>query len=303
MKKLPYLFTAFSLFLILLGSCSQEKSGEELAKEDKKENKPATPAISREVINDMVKSIPSPLEISFLIKDLEIKYDKTVLNASENSKKYNTDFQRAMNLGVYSTDLGYANIYEQTQDAILYLGAVKKMADDLKIGQFFDFNTIKKLASTRGNLDTLLLVTTSNLESINEHLQEKDRSDLTILILTGGWIESLYLTCEVAKKQPNELLKNRIGEQKIILEQLLLLLSFYEQNNDNIRKLIGDFHKLNKIYENVKITYTQTETTSKEGPNGVLINEGGPKSEIKLEEKDLDAILESVREIRKKIIG
>lgn len=303
MKKLPYLFTVFSLFVFLFGACTQEKSGEDIDKEEKKNDKtPSGPAISIEVINDMVKSIPSPLEISFLIKDIEIKYDKTVLNAAENAKKYNNDYQRALNLGVYSTDLGYANIYEQTQDALFYLGAVKEMADALKIGQFFDFNTIKKLASTRGNLDTLLLVTTKNLENINDHLQEKKRPDLTILILTGGWLESLYLTCEVTKKQPNELLKTRIGEQKIILEQLLLLLSFYEQKNENIRNLISDFNKLNKIYENVKITYKSDPVVTKE-VNGQLVTEGGTTSEIQLTEEDLKAVLETVREIRKKVIG
>jgi hypothetical protein len=302
MKKLPYFLTIFSFSIVLFSACSQEKSIQEQEKEEKKTEKNSKPAISVEVINDMVKSIPSPLEISFLIKDLEIKYDKSVLNTPENVKKYNTDYQRALNLGVYSTDLGYANIYEQTQDALFYLNAVSEVAEALKIGKFFDFETIKKLASTRGNLDTLLLVTTKNLENINDHLQEKKRPDLTILILTGGWIESLFLTCEVTKKQANELLKTRIGEQKIILEQLLLLLSFYENENENIKGLIGDFNKLNKIYENVKITYTNTPTTQKV-VDGQVVTEGGPSSEIKLEDKDLETILETVRGIRKKIIG
>jgi hypothetical protein len=115
-------------------------------------------------------------------------------------------------------------------------------------------------------------------------------------------LESLYLTCEVTKKQPNELLKTRIGEQKIILEQLLLLLSFYEQKNENIRNLISDFNKLNKIYENVKITYKSDPVVTKE-VNGQLVTEGGTTSEIQLTEEDLKAVLETVREIRKKVIG
>jgi len=307
MKKFPYLFTTCALFLVLLGSCGGEKSGDKLEEDEKKSNKPVPAAISNEVISDMVQSIPSPIEISYLIKSLEIKYDKDLLNAFENSKKYNTDYQRAMNLGVYSTDLGYANIYQQTGDALFYLGAVKEMADALKIGDFFDFKTIKKLAATKDSLDKLLTVTTHNLESINEHLQEKKRADLTILILTGGWLESLYLTCEVAKKEvakkeQNKVLKTRIGEQKIILEQLLLLLSFYK-DNDNIQKLLQDFNKLNKIYENVKITYSSGESVTKPGPNGELITEGGTSSEILLTDKDLDSILISVKEIRSKIIS
>lgn len=301
MKKLPYIFTAFSLFLTLLSGCAGEKSAEEeLKDEKKKETKSSGTAISSEVINDIVKAIPSPLEISFLIKDLDIKYDKGVLNLTESAKKYNSQHQLALNLGVYSTDLGYTNIYEQTQDAYLYLTAVSEMAKALNVEKFFDFETIKKLASARSNLDTLLTITTTNLDNINEHLQQKNRPDLTILIITGGWLESLYLTCEVAKKSPNEILKTRIGEQKLILEQIMLLLSFYEQQNKDIRALISEFQKLTKIYENVKITYTNEAPKTIE-KDGQLIAEGGPKSEIKLEEKDLEAILETVREIRKTV--
>ncbi|NJL13616.1 MAG: hypothetical protein HC913_11825 [Microscillaceae bacterium] len=283
---------------------AKEKTGEELLAESKNQanqDKNQTPAISKEVLSDIVKSIPSPLEISFLIKDLGIRYDKTILNSADNMSNYNTSFKQALNLGIYSTDLGYANIYEQTQDALYYLTAVKNMAEGLKIGRFFDFNTIKELATKSNNLDSLLLVTNTNLERINEHLQESGRADLTILILTGGWLEALYLTCEVAKKQPNELLRNRIGEQKIILEQLLLLLSFYEEN-ESVKDLINELNELQRIYDNVKITYEYEESTAEE-ENGVLIVKDNTTSKINFTEKDLDNILSVSQKIRKKIIG
>jgi hypothetical protein len=301
MRKLNLILVlGMAIFAVACGG-GTEKSSKELLEADKKEDtKPQHPAVSKEVLSDIVKSIPSPLEISFLIKDLGIKYDKGVLNASENTSKYNTDYKRSLNLGIYSTDLGYANIYEQTQDALYYLTAVKEMSEGLKIGQFFDFETIKKLATSRSNLDSLLLVTNSNLERINDHLQEKGRADLTILILTGGWVEALYLTCEVAKKQPNELLNNRIGEQKLILDQLLLLLSFYEEN-ENIKKLIGDMNKLQEIYNNVKITYKYEESKIKE--NGDILEvESQTTSQINFTSKDLDNILTVIQGIRKKII-
>ncbi|GAB4396349.1 MAG: hypothetical protein OHK0053_10210 [Microscillaceae bacterium] len=294
------------IFLGLLGcnGPAKEKSGEELLAESKNQanqDKNQTPAISKEVLSDIVKSIPSPLEISFLIKDLGIRYDKTILNSADKMSNYNTSFKQALNLGIYSTDLGYANIYEQTQDALYYLTAVKNMAEGLKIGRFFDFNTIKELATKSNNLDSLLLVTNTNLERINEHLQESGRADLTILILTGGWLEALYLTCEVAKKQPNELLRNRIGEQKIILEQLLLLLSFYEEN-ESVKDLINELNELQRIYDNVKITYEYEESTAEE-ENGVLVVKDNTTSKINFTEKDLDNILSVSQKIRKKIIG
>lgn len=268
--------------------------------------KNAHPKLSREVLSDIVKSIPSPLEISFLIKDLGIQYDKKLLNSADNISSYNTNYKKALNLGIYSTDLGYANIYEQTQDALYYLNSVKEMADGLNIGQFFDFKTIKRLATKSNNLDSLLLETNTNLEKINDHLQEIGRADLTILILTGGWLESLYITCEIAKKSPNELLNNRIGEQKIILEQLLLLLSFYEEL-PNVKNLIVDLNKLQKIYENVKIDFQYndpTTTTKKDDDNNeILIVDDNTSTKINFTAEDLNKILQTSKEIRGKIIN
>ncbi|MCS6821272.1 MAG: hypothetical protein NZ551_05310 [Microscillaceae bacterium] len=301
MKKIILIFT-FLIFII--ASCGDDKAKNRAVVADtldKKESK-ATPGISMDVLSDIVKSIPSPLEISFLIKDLGVKYDKQLLNSTERISSYNTNFKQALNLGIYSTDLGYANIYGQTQDALLYLNAIKEMAEGLNIGQFFDFNTIKKLATSSGNLDSLLLVTNTNLERINEHLQQKNRADLTILILTGGWLEALFLTCEVAKKQSSELLNTRIGEQKIILDQLLLLLSFYEERNANIKELINDLNELQKIYDNVKISYQYEEATTEE-VNGIIVIKGNTESKVNFSPKDLESIHRVSSSIRKKVVG
>lgn len=305
MMKVLYAVTLFGFAVFLMTACggNSDKQGENLLNQgkDKDKKNKNSPAISKEVLSDIVKSIPSPLEISFLIKDLGIKYDKQILNSTDNIGNYNTPYKQALNLGIYSTDLGYANIYEQTQDALYYLTAVRDMAEGLKIGKFFDFEMIKQLATSRSNLDSLLLVTNSNLEKINDHLQEKGRADLTILILTGGWLEALYLTCEVAKKQPNDLLNNRIGEQKIILDQLLLLLSFYEEQS-SIKNLIADLNELQKIYDNVKIEYEYQESSTKE-EDGILVVEDNTSSKINFTPKDLENILNVTKGIRKKIIS
>lgn len=305
MKKYNLIF-AFALCAIvsttIFTACGGEtqKSGEELLKKNKEEQKTSKgPAVSKEVLADIIKSIPSPIEISFFIKDLQIKYDKTIANSAENVQKYNTNYKQALNLGIYSTDLGYCNIYEQTQDALGYLSAVKDMTTGLKMDQFLDFNTIKKLASSRSNLDSLLLVTTANLEKINEHLQEKGRADLTILILTGGWLESLYLTCAIAKKHANEALFSRIGEQKIILDQLLLLLSFYE-NTGNIKSLIEDMNKLQTIYNDVKITYQYKQQNVKQQGDQIIL-EQNTESKIEFTSKDLDNVFKTTKAIREKI--
>ena len=79
---------------------------------------------------------------------------------------------------MYGTDLGYTNIYEQNQDGVKYMASIKELADGLNIGQFFDIETIGRLATNSKNLDSLLLITTQNFNSINHYLQTQNRSNL-----------------------------------------------------------------------------------------------------------------------------
>jgi hypothetical protein len=287
---------------LLLVACDNNKQPSEKAFLDSLDNaKVQTPPVSKEVLGDIIQSIPSPLEISSLIKSAGVKYDKNVLNSTSNISNYNTNYKRALNLGIYGTDLGYANIYSQNQDALNYLDAVRTTANGLNIGQFFDFNTIKKLATNSNNLDSLLLITTTNFEKINKHLQEQERSNLSILILTGGWLEALHLTCEVVDKYPSDTFKERIGEQKVILDQLLLLLSFYNQDT-NMQALIADLTELQKQFQKVEITYTYQESTMKE-VNGVLMVVDNSTSKINMTPEDLKNIQSAANAIRKKIIS
>jgi hypothetical protein len=292
----------FFLFVSMLlwsgcGDSKKEKQQEMLAALDSMNS--GGPAIADEAIRNIIASIPSPLEISFLIKDAGGKYNKEMLNSTENISKYNTNFKRAFNLGIYGTDLGYANIYNQNQDALFYLNGVRDLADQLNIGQFFDFQTIKKLATSANNLDSLLLTTTTNFERINLSLQEQKRANLSILILTGGWLEALHITCQVSKISDNEKLKERIGEQKIILSQILKLLEYY-QKDANFVQLNKDLAELNGHFQKVNISYINEEPTVEE-VDGILMVVNKTRSVVEISPETLEAIANKTLEIRNKV--
>jgi len=301
MKKKYLIILATSVVAGLGGGCESKKVPDAQAFVAADTTRTPVAAVSKEVLGDIIQSIPSPLEVSFLIKDMGVKYDKAALNSADNISSYNTNYRKALNLGIYSTDLGYANVYGQTQDALYYVSSVSKMANGLNIGQFFDIPTIKRLASNSSNLDSLLLITTTNFEKINEYLREQDRANLSILILTGGWLEALHLTCEVVKKYPNETLRERIGEQKIILGQLLTLLKYYE-SDPNISSLVVDLKEMQKIYERVQVSHEYKESTMKE-VDGVLQVVDNSVSKIVVTDEDLNSISASSAAIRSKIIN
>lgn len=292
-----------ALFATACGS--GKKTDDPIFTEDPKDSSTTSEGtpLNKDVISDILQQIPSPLEISVLLKESGKKYNPTFLNSPDNTSKYNSNYKKALNLGIYGTDLGYTNIYEQNQDGVKYMASIKELANGLSIGQFFDIETIGRLATNSKNLDSLLLITTQNFNTINSYLQTQDRANLSVLFLTGGWLEALHITCGVASANPgNQQLKETIGEQKIILENIMLLLSFYKETDQNMASLLKDMEELKKIYDKVKITYTYKESTF-EVVDGVMVIKDNSTSTIEITPEDIASISAATSSIRNKIIA
>ena len=298
MKKI-LVFVSTLLFL----SCGQQKKVDEQDFQsalDSLEN--SGPKIDEDLVNGILQQIPSPLEIASILKESGSKYESSILNSDDNLSKYNTNFTKALNLGVFGTDLGYTNIYEQSKDGIKFLTAIKSLANDLNIGQFFDIETIGRLASNSKNLDSLLLITTQNFNDINSYLQNQSRSQISVLLLTGGWIEAMQIICQTAERNSkNKDLPEKIGEQKIILEQLTLLLSFFEKDT-SMASLLKDLRDLEAAYKTVEIMTTYKESTMKI-VDGVAVITDNSTTSIKITPEDIKNITRIVSSMRNKIIN
>lgn len=299
MRKLYLLLT----LAFLMGCSANSATGEEGAAKTEDvaaDNAGKGPKISDDIIIDILQSIPSPLEISLLIKQVGTEYNSANLNHHDYVANYNTTYKQALNLGVYSTDLGYCNLYNKNQDVLNYLNSVKKLADQLNIGQYFDYNTIKRLAQSSNNMDSLLNMTQKNFAQINDHLREQKRESLSILILTGGWVEAVYLTTLVHQKSANPKLKEKIGEQKIALDQILLVLDVYK-TKPNFEGLLNDLRELQKLYNAVEIKSVVGTPVMKE-VNGELIIVDNSVTEVKITDAQIEEISSLIKSIRNKII-
>ncbi|MFT5617518.1 MAG: hypothetical protein ACI85I_000741 [Arenicella sp.] len=301
MRK-SYLSILAIVFVFILTGCAGD-GGKDVKGDgnDGGGEEPEVPIVmSDEIINDIIQSIPSPLEITTLIQEGGAIYNRDEMNDDDAVSKYTTNFKKALNLGVYGTDLGYANIYGKNQDAISYLNSVQTLAKGLAIEQFFDYKTLKRLAESADNLDSLILTTTQNFEKINYHLREQKRESLSILLLTGGWVEATYLTTLVYNKKPNSALKDKIGEQKIVLGQILLVLDVY-RNKPGFPELIDDLRELQKVYDNIEIEtkFVEPEMVEK---NGELIFIDKSISEINITEDHIKQITSLVNSIRDTLI-
>ena len=287
--------------IIWLFSCSPGSQSNEKLISESIDTTASSYKISDKALGDIIKSIPSPIEISMLIKESGGGYDESLLNPSGNSSSYNTNYRKALNLGIYGADMGYINIYNKSTDAIAYLSSIKELADELNIGQFYDFETIRRLSANSENADSLLLITLSNFEKINGFLHEKRRSDQSVLILVGGWLEGLHISCQIAAKDKNPQLDEKIGEQKILIDQMLLLVSNFKSDK-NMAALALDLRQLKNVYDKVTITYTYVEPEMKE-VDGVLTIVDKSESKVNITPQQIKEIATIIAQIRGKIIN
>ena len=295
-------FTAVAavVFAFACGS-GNESEGDNFDNLMEEEGAEANNSISDAVLTEIIQRIPSPVEIVALIKNSGAEYSEAMLNPTENTEKYTTSHQQAFNLGVYGADLGYINMYEKTISSLSYLNAVKAMADLIKVGQFFDFTTLKRLSSNKENIDSLLYITTSNFNRMDEYLREQGRSDLSILSVAGAWLEGLYISCQVVKLTGNAEIVERLGEQKIALQDIALLLDQYN-SDENMSKIAADFNRIKIAYDAVTFETTQAAPETKE-VDGKLVIVDNSTSKVTISNETLENIIEVVTDVRNKCIN
>lgn len=296
------------LSALFIFSCTSNNNENAVDKKYDEETKKGLPAlklqqagITNEKITGIITSFPSPLEISYLLKYVGADYSREILNPANNKEKYITNFRKSLNLGIYGADLGYIYMYGQKHDAFSYLEIVQDIADDMRVSHFFDFELIGRLAIKSESLDSLMIITTSNFEKINKYLREQDQVHLSVLMLTGGWLESIYILTQAAKQSNNQELNRRIGLQKTILDNIVSLLSAY-QSDPNVGKLLSELKELKKLFDQVAINYTYKKPTY-EKMDGMVMTIDHSTTTIKFPDGLLDEITKKINTIRSNVVS
>ena len=204
MIKNVFYFILLGFFASMLIKCNNGRNGKDpLDGIDSVLNQNDVVVVSEAEIDDIIQSLPSPAEMAALIESLGVPFSKNYLASPEQADDYDTNFKKALGLGILSADLGYLNVYAQTNESVNYLATIRKISDDLNVGQFFDFQTLKRLASSNENMDSLMFLSQNSFREMDSHLRKNSRSNLSALVVTGVWMESMYL---LYQDHPEELL-------------------------------------------------------------------------------------------------
>ncbi|OFX22218.1 MAG: hypothetical protein A2033_06975 [Bacteroidetes bacterium GWA2_31_9] len=296
-------FFSFLSAVIILSACNSSNTNDvsqDLTIPDSVKNgKPLQ--ISEEVMENMIQNISSPVEIASLIRSTGMPYSQKYICKTDDIEKYDSNFKRAIGLGILGADLGYLNMYNKTGSVLGNLSTIKSIADELKIGQFFDFSTLKRLSVNNENLDSLIFISTQSFNNMDSYLRESDRTSISALIVTGLWIEGLYIASQVVKENKHKDLAERIGDQKIIINDLLIILRNYK-SDPNFASLIADIEAVKERYADIKISYIKGEPEAVE-KDGMLVIVQNETSVVEMTDQQLADIISITEATRSKLIS
>ncbi len=213
----------FALCCFLLVSCSnQEVSGSDdgFSGIDSNEINNAQKLSAQNIFN----SVPSPQEFTEIISRIHLEYNGSLLNNPDNYTKYSTDDFKALNLGVYGTDLTYTSVFEQTQESMVFLKRVNQACKSLGISGVFDERTFDRIEANRQNKDSLLKIISNSFWNADKFLKENKRGSTSSLMVAGGWVEGVYLALRAVKMSKDHEIAKRIIEQKNTLHEVIYLL-------------------------------------------------------------------------------
>jgi hypothetical protein len=246
----------FSLIICLFFGCHSETANNTTEVSDTN-----TVQNSQNDSIDGFYDIPSPIQQVQLLQNAGATYDNTLLNSIDNVPNYSVTKTRALNLGVYGSDLSYAAVFNQSQDAIMYLTACKKLSESLGIKDDFYPEVMKRMTGMNGNKDSLIAVVSYIYKKSNESLKENDQSHISALVIVGSFIEGMYIGTQVAKTVKNkEAIYARIAQFKSSFNNLVALITTVHDSDSG--DILTDLRTIKSIFDETSdSTLTQDQIT------------------------------------------
>jgi hypothetical protein len=289
-------FGFFSLMLgltMLMASCVEST--------DKKTTQPPVQAQldSAEVarmkeLEKIFFSIPSPVEMSSLIKKNGYQFDQGKLVATANVDKYTGEARQAVMLGIYGADLSYTAIFDQKQLTTEYFAAAQKLARQMDADGTITPELLERLEKNQENRDSMLHIISEAYSDLNGYLKEKDRVEVSAMVVAGGWLEALYLSSQYTADGNTEI-RQRIAEQKYSLSNLMTYLEKFG-DTPSLQELKADLGRLQAAYAAVSESKGKTSANKDESGKMVI----GSTTTLAMDDASLKNIATLVAEIRTK---
>jgi len=265
MKKLKsFLIIAPMVFLAACGGDKEKEHHEENHTEVVKDTTKVTVTDTTKFKFDFaIANIPSPANSMQDIGKWGLTYDNTIFNDPKNASKYTTEFRRAINLGVYNIDMSYAMVSDKGEDVLKYMKNVMTLSDDLGLKGAVNGMVGKRAENNLNNKDSLFKILDEIFVKSDDFLRTNARVYTATTVFAGGWLESLYIVCEMGIKNTDPALKpkiyNHLWEQRFHLGNLINLLNDFKDKKE-AADLIAQLKPIHEEITVVKVNSMDDKT-------------------------------------------
>jgi hypothetical protein len=304
MKLVIKLFVAVTLFggFSCLQSCNGDNSDQELKDVEVESEMDAAKEMKAEKVRQVLYSIPSPIETATLVKLSGVDFNSKTMNDPNRVGDYNTTKSQSFNLGVYGSDLAYSSIFERSQEALHYFSAVKLLSDELGVSSVINDENISRFERNIENRDSLVVFVNEIFWAIDAGLIEDDRGYVSAIVMTGGWVEAVYILLKSGKEMTGdglERVKQIVADQKYSLENILNLISAYNED-ENLMVLSSELQGINKLFERIIVQDSETSVSTSADGKVVL---GGGQENVQISDELMEQIYAEVNKMRTKYVN
>lgn len=247
-------------------------------------------------VGGKVISIPSPIQTVMLAHELKAAYVPTLALTPDSVARFTDSRKKALALGVYGADLAYITLYQDGQRALKTLKAVESLSNGLNLSSAVDKDLMNRFKANVNNQDSLLRLTGAAFRAVDAYLKNEERNDVSTQVLTGGWVEGLYLTLGTSGSKVDKKVATRMAEQRHTLDNLIEL----HEKMDGEDELLALLKDLAASYSNIKSEYKFVQPTLDAANKTTYINSS---SSVELPDEALQEIIRKVRAIRSAIIA
>ena len=291
--KLKYSPFLSSLFLVItslfLGSCGGSETPAETPAADTLVN------ADNRTGGEEYFQISLPGELFGNLSDYGVKGKAGLLNAPENVTKYNSSKEKALNFGIYSSDLFYCSTFNQKADVLKYFDNLKRLADELGISSVITEQTTKRIEKNLGNKDSLNTITNEVFMEASGKLERNDQGATLALVVAGGLTETIYLSTRLVPFSDSPVMQY-IADQKLPFDNLFNYLSKYGTDT-RVMEVKTALEPLKSVFDAIK------EEPSKSSPQKGKVPVIGAKTRLVMTADDYKKLAETSASIRNSLIS
>jgi hypothetical protein len=122
------------------------------------------------------------------------------------------------------------------------------LASNLGVNSAFDQKMFERIETNNNNKDSVLEIVTDAFRKVDEILKYNNRPATSAIILSGCWIEGLYVSCRVANDVNSESIIKTIIAQRESLKNLVVMIEGVTLE-ENSKFILTDLQGLLKAFE------------------------------------------------------